>query len=280
MLLQVLDAQAEEALRSEGFTDMDYDTLQAVLDRESLNVSEVCVFQAVVDWAEAECARQDLQPSPENKRKVLGNALYKVRIPTMKLEEYANTAAQNPILTLEERHDLFLNFTADNKPMLHFQSNPRRGLMPQYCLRFQSCAYRSNQWRYRGRCDSIQFCVDRRIFIAGFGLYGSSNGEARYDVHIELKRNGVKLAKRNTMFVSDGTSTTFPVYFEYPVQLDPEVYYTVSAVLDGTELSFFGQEGMGEVTVGRVCFQFQCSPDSTNGTGVQGGQIPQIIFYS
>ena len=28
-----------------------------------------------------------------------------------------------------------------------------------------------------------------------------------------------------------------------------------------------------------VTFQFQCSSESTNGTGVQGGQIPELIFY-
>jgi BTB/POZ domain-containing protein 3/6 len=44
-------------------------------------------------------------------------------------------------------------------------------------------------------------------------------------------------------------------------------------------LSYFGQEGMSEVNVGNVTFQFQCSSESTNGTGVQGGQIPELIFY-
>ena len=34
-----------------------------------------------------------------------------------------------------------------------------------------------------------------------------------------------------------------------------------------------------QVVVQRVTFQFQCSSESTNGTGVQGGQIPEIIFY-
>lgn len=36
---------------------------------------------------------------------------------------------------------------------------------------------------------------------------------------------------------------------------------------------------MTEVCMGTVTFQFQCSSESTNGTGVQGGQIPEIIFY-
>lgn len=57
------------------------------------------------------------------------------------------------------------------------------------------------------------------------------------------------------------------------------MYYTASAILDGAELSYFGQEGMSEVTVGAVTFMFHCSSESTNGTGVQGGQIPELIFY-
>lgn len=149
----------------------------------------------------------------------------------------------------------------------------------QVCHRFQSCAYRSNQWRYRGRCDSIQFSVDRRIFVVGFGLYGSSNGAADYGVKIELKRLGRVLAENNTKFFSDGSSNTFHVYFDNPIQIEPESFYTASAILDGGELSYFGQEGMSEVTVGQVTFQFQCSSESTNGTGVQGGQIPELIFY-
>ena len=42
-------------------------------------------------------------------------------------------------------------------------------------------------------------------------------------------------------------------------------------MLDGAELSYFGQEGMSEVTIdNEVTFQFQCSSESTNGTSVQG----------
>lgn len=59
-----------------------------------------------------------------------------------------------------------------------------------HCCRFQSSAYRSNQWRYRGRVDSINFMVDKRIFIVGYGLYGSSSGAADYNVRIELKKYG------------------------------------------------------------------------------------------
>ena len=52
-----------------------------------------------------------------------------------------------------------------------------------------------------------------------------------------------------------------------------------SVIIEGSELSYFGQEGLTEVSTAGVTFQFQCSPESTNGTGVQGGQIPELIFY-
>ena len=277
---EVIDAQAEEALRSDGFIDIDFNTLETVLARETLNASETSIFDAAVRWAEADCLRKDFKPTSENKRKALGNALCLIRIAAMKLDEFADGAAQSGILTLQETTDIFIYFTAtQNKPHLDFVTRPRRGLQPQKCHRFQSCAYRTNQWRYRGRCDSIQFTVDRRIFIAGFGLYGSSNGAAEYRVKIELKKNGMVLGCNNTKFFSDGSSKTIAVDFDNPIQIEPDMYYTASAILDGSELSYFGQEGLGEVTVGMVTFQFQCSSDSTNGTGVQGGQIPELIFY-
>ena len=211
---------------------------------------------------------------------MLGDALYVIRIPTMKVEEFADGAAQSGILTMEETTAIFLYYTARTKPHLRFPCTPRRGLLPLRCHRFQSSAYRSNQWRYRGRCDSIQFSANTRIFIAGFGLYGSSNGAAEYRVKVELRKNGLLLGQNHTKFYSDGSSATFPVYFDNPFQIEADTFYTASAILDGAELSYFGQEGMSDAVVGKVCFQFQCSSDSTNGTGVQGGQIPELIFYA
>ncbi|KAG8514443.1 BTB/POZ domain-containing protein 6 [Galemys pyrenaicus] len=277
---EVIDAQAEMALRSEGFCEIDWPTLEIIVRREALNTKEAVVFEAVLSWAEAECKRQGLPVTPRNQRHVLGPVLYLVRIPTMTLEEFANGPAQSEVLTLEETHSIFLWFTAANKPLLDFPLAKRKGLAPQRCRRFQASAYRGNQWRYRGRCDSIQFAADRRVFIAGLGLYGSSAGPAEYRVKIELKRLGAVLAQSLTGFVSDGSSGTFPVWFEHPVQVEQDAFYTASAVLDGSELSYFGQEGMTEVQCGKVTFQFQCSSDSTNGTGVQGGQIPELIFYA
>ncbi|EDV91542.1 GH13476 [Drosophila grimshawi] len=276
---EVIDAQAEMAVKSEDFVDIDLKTFESILSRETLNCKEIHLFEAALNWAMNACEKMSIDETSTNKRRVLGQALHLIRIPTMTLEEFANGVAQTGILTSQETIDMFLHFTAKQKPSLSFPTRTRAGLKTQVCHRFQSCAYRSNQWRYRGRCDSIQFSVDRRIFIVGFGLYGSSTGAANYNVKIELKRLGRTLAENDTKFFSDGSSNTFHVFFENPIQIEPECCYTASVILDGNELSFFGQEGMSDVLMGNVTFQFQCSSESTNGTGVQGGQIPELIFY-
>ena len=55
-------------------------------------------------------------------------------------------------------------------------------------------------------------------------------------------------------------------------------------IVEGKELSYFGQEGQAEVKCAVderrfVTFAFSPSAESRNGTGIQGGQIPQILFY-
>uniref|UniRef100_A0A8C6WN56 BTB (POZ) domain containing 3a n=1 Tax=Neogobius melanostomus TaxID=47308 RepID=A0A8C6WN56_9GOBI len=238
---EVIDAQAELSLRSEGFCDID----MATLERDG-------GVRGGAELAEAECGRQELSPTIENKRQVLGKAIYMIR---------------SGVLTLTETNDIFL-----------WTFSPVRSVsaaMPPLPV----CAYRSNQWRYRGRCDSIQFAVDKRVFIAGFGLYGSSCGSAEYSARIELKRQGATVAQRLIKYFSDGSSSTFPVFFDNPVQIEPDTFYTASVVLDGNELSYFGQEGMTEVQSGKVTFQFQCSGGETTDRGA-GGQIPELIFYA
>lgn len=122
------------ALKAECFADIDIHTLESVLARETLNCKEMHLFEAALNWASAECLRQDLEPTPQNKRSVLGNALYLIRIPTMSLEEFANGAAQLGILTHRETIDIFLNFTAHNKPLLNYPIKPRTGLRSQVFL--------------------------------------------------------------------------------------------------------------------------------------------------
>ena len=76
-------------------------------------------------WSEAECQRQALPVTVENKRSVLGRALYQIRFPLMTVEEFAQGPAQSGILTDRETVSLFLHFTVNPKPPVGFLDVPR-----------------------------------------------------------------------------------------------------------------------------------------------------------
>ncbi len=83
-----------------------------------------------------------MSTNAQDLRQVLGNAFYQIRIPTMDIEEFANGPAKSGLLDYVETTDVFLWFTAIEKPSLMFVSRKRTGLQLMKCHRFQSCAYR------------------------------------------------------------------------------------------------------------------------------------------
>uniref|UniRef100_A0A087Y4L7 BTB domain containing 2 n=3 Tax=Poecilia TaxID=8080 RepID=A0A087Y4L7_POEFO len=286
LCLENIDKNTGDALAAEGFTDIDLDTLVAVLERDTLGVREVRLFGAAVRWAEAEARRQQLQPTPENMRKVLGKSLTLIRFPLMTIEEFAAGPAQSNILTDREVVSLFLHFTVNPKPRVDFIDRPR------CCLRGKECSITrfgqvESRWGYSGTSDRIRFSVNRRIFVVGFGLYGSIHGPTDYQVNIQIIHtdSNTVLGQNDTGFSCDGSANTFRVMFKEPVEILPNVNYTACATLKGPD-SHYGTKGMRKVThesssTGtKTCFTFCYAAGNNNGTSVEDGQIPEVIFYT
>ncbi|XP_070542420.1 BTB/POZ domain-containing protein 2-like [Ptychodera flava] len=285
LCLETIDKNTAEALSAEGFTDIDLDTLCVVLERDALGIKECKLFSAVVRWAEAECHRQQISPTPENRRSVLGRALTLIRFPLMTVEEFASGAAQSGILQDREVVSLFLHFTVNPKPPVEFPDNPRCCLTgkEQNIQRFQQIETR---WGYSGTSDRIRFSVNRRIFVVGFGLFGSIHGPADYQVNIQIIHvdSTNVLGQNDTGFSSDGSDSTFRVMFKEPVEICPNVNYIACATLKGPD-SHYGTKGMRKVihesiNSGKVSFQFTYAAGNNNGTSVEDGQIPEIIFFT
>ncbi|XP_077988705.1 BTB/POZ domain-containing protein 2-like [Glandiceps talaboti] len=285
LCLETIDKNTAEALSAEGFTDIDLDTLCVVLERDTLGIKECKLFNAVIRWAEAECHRQQMSPTPESRRRVLGRALTLIRFPLMSVEEFASGAAQCGILTDREVVSLFLHFTVNPKPTVEFPDNPRCCLTgkEQNIQRFQQIETR---WGYSGTSDRIRFTVNRRIFVVGFGLYGSIHGPAEYQVNIQIihAETGNILGQNDTGFSSDGSDSTFRVMFKEPIEISPNINYIACATLKGPD-SHYGTKGMRKVihdspNSGKVSFQFTYAAGNNNGTSVEDGQIPEIIFFT
>ncbi|XP_041649869.1 BTB/POZ domain-containing protein 1-like isoform X1 [Cheilinus undulatus] len=285
LCLETIDKSTADAINAEGFTDIDLDTLCAVLQRDTLSIRENRLFGAVVRWAEAECYRQQLPPTSENKQKVLGKALPLIRFPLMTVEEFAAGPAQSGILFDREVVNLFLHFTVNPKPRVDYIDRPRCCLRGEECSinRFQQV---ESRWGYSGTSDRIRFNVNRRISIVGFGLYGSIHGPTDYQVNIQILESDkrITLGQNDTGFSCDGTASTFRVMFKEPVEILPNVSYTACATLKGPD-SHYGTKGLKkltqESTTGtKTTFFFFSSPGNNNGTSVEDGQIPEIIYYT
>ena len=123
----VIDNQTVQALQSDSFVDIDYQTLEEILSRDTLSVEETVVFNAAKQWAEAECSRQGRDADSQNCREVLGDALYLLRFSTMTLDEFANGPGQSGLLNTQEISDIFFYHTARNTPKLRFPTTPRNG---------------------------------------------------------------------------------------------------------------------------------------------------------
>ena len=72
--------------------------------------------------------------------------------------------------------------------------------------------------------------------------------------------------------------------FKEPIEVQPNTNYTASANLKGFD-SHYGTKGMRKVVVEcpngqNVTFQFSYVAGNNNGTSVEDGQIPEVIFYT
>ena len=274
----VLDLRTKEALQSDGFSHIDYQTLGQILCRDTLDAKETVVFATTKRWAEAECTRQGRDTSPQQCREVLGDALYLLRLPTMTASEFANGAGQSGLLSTQETNDIFFHLTAERKPKLRFSTCHRKGSLRR-CLRFR--AAKPNEETYMGQLDSIQFAVNKSISVCGFGLYARPGKDEEYQVSISLKCSGTILGEKCQRIFSGGSKYIVDVFFDRPLQVDENTNYTASLYQENPNgiRERYGKNGTDCVICDKIEFYFSKSDDPQNGTSVVSGQIPEILFY-
>ncbi|XP_028396039.1 BTB/POZ domain-containing protein 6-like [Dendronephthya gigantea] len=102
--LNKIDALAEDFFASKYFLNIKQSTLKILLDRDTLYLNETNIFKAVLKWA-------DHQLSPEintaeNRRRVLGNAIYSIRFLLMTQGEFTKDVISTNILQDNEAMDI------------------------------------------------------------------------------------------------------------------------------------------------------------------------------
>ena len=189
---KVIDTRTAQVLESapDAIQD-DNNLLLPIFKRDTLNVNEVKVFQAVNRWAETICGKQGKTPSGKEKRSIIGDELVKlIRFPIMSQSEFAEHVAETKILTETEVNEISSYFTLNRNPG-KFSCIPRclnrRNL--RSCIRV---GVADLGWVPRLRrasdefTESTSFSVNVPILLGGVVISGNPGN--KYTV--KLKLNG------------------------------------------------------------------------------------------
>ena len=146
----IIDKHASEVAEDNQFLDIDHGTLTALLSRDTLVAKEMVLFRAAVKWAGHECQRLSIPLTVENKRKVLGDAFYFIRVPLMSMKEFTDEVAQSSFLSHEEVANMYIGFNSSFESCkVKFPTEPRAKPVHDLfeepalrCSRFESNALR------------------------------------------------------------------------------------------------------------------------------------------
>ncbi|XP_055348229.1 BTB/POZ domain-containing protein 6-like [Paramacrobiotus metropolitanus] len=125
--LDIMDSWSEAIMRSEHFMGIGQETLQMILQRDTLSVEENEIYVGVESWATAACSRNGMDPSAANRRQMLGSALFLVRFPLMTCSQLADGPGTSGLLSDAELCSLFMYGNGKEKPPLPFSTQRRTG---------------------------------------------------------------------------------------------------------------------------------------------------------
>ena len=87
--LQFIDQHAADILPRPEMLNLRFEELEVVTKREALQIpSEILIFNLLADWSSKECERKVIEPSEENRRKVLGGLIYTPRFLLMTFDDF------------------------------------------------------------------------------------------------------------------------------------------------------------------------------------------------
>ncbi|XP_020622383.1 BTB/POZ domain-containing protein 6-like [Orbicella faveolata] len=249
---EVIDKQADEAVKSDGFVTIEKLVLEALVERDSLNIKEVGLFKAVDCWATKKCEKQGLAAEGSVKRRILGERMVKaIRFPVMEQKEFADVVLDSDILTKKELSDMMKYFSS----LLIFpewcSETIRRGR--KRISRFGSGDKLKLGWYYCASAvrNSLVLSVDKNMRLHAARLFGSENN--KYSVTLKVTdANRVALATKAGKFLSELMQNEGEEYhgidivFKPPAVLQAGKQYFLEASIKGPP-SWYGQGGLSHV---------------------------------
>uniref|UniRef100_A0A183CPR7 BTB domain-containing protein n=1 Tax=Globodera pallida TaxID=36090 RepID=A0A183CPR7_GLOPA len=87
--LDYIDKNAANLLRSKEFLQIDQKLLCEILGRELMIVEELTIWNSALRWADGKCRQKGKERSAENRRAMLGPALFKICFPLIPQKNFS-----------------------------------------------------------------------------------------------------------------------------------------------------------------------------------------------
>jgi hypothetical protein len=271
----VIEYNTRKVVASDSFNNINQTTLAKLLKRNKLNIPEVELFQAVLQWIDFQCSRKNLEPTGENRRSIISKAIYAFRFFGITQAEFIQNVSKSGLLTVEEMIPIHEKFLGIDSPALKWKlPNRKPGNIDRFSRFSRKAKDPLNTWGYHGTPDCLCFSVNQEVSLLGVRLFGDQD-ESKYHVTFEVKD-----AKVTGSYISERNQDDIPgfdVLLNEPVILKQNEVVTLSATIKGPR-SYYGKNGSPSVTLEGVTATFGDSPSTNNGTCPDRGQFDEIIL--
>jgi hypothetical protein len=125
---QFIKSNTKQAVASTDFNNVSQKTLASLLRLNELNIVEVELFRAVLKWSNFQCSKRDIEATRENRRSVIGDAIYDLRFLAMNEKEFSLNVAASGLLTAEEIVPIYTKFNGIYSPGLKWKLSDKRSI--------------------------------------------------------------------------------------------------------------------------------------------------------
>lgn len=142
-------------------------------------------------------------------------------------------------------------------------------------------------WWYTYNTDGISFSVNKKIKLAGVGLYGSheskiQNGTLKIFEGTCSSMGGIIYEEPvEVVAAPDQANSIIPINLSKAVTIKPHLDYTIQLICTNYCYLYYGSGGKSTAEGEKgVEFYFKYTLGSNHGTGVESGNFPEFYYYA
>ena len=276
--LLFIKSKFTESIKSRDFATLSMKCLEDIMAIENFVIMENELFENLMRWAESECRRQNLDVSWENKRRVLGDILYKVRFPVMEPEYFAWEVATTDLLSDAEKATVLLYHST------------QKGIIPKYfrvderVRKVMRCGQTSTRRSVNPNDKDfvLIFTVSHDSWLHGILVYGCNSGSCRYVLTLQVNavddESGNKTVEKTRINTTSDTKV-YNIMLESKLVLKAREYYRIHLHMRGYNRNlktYRGENEMECVTYGPG--KYATFSHNNGGEETCHGQIPGLLL--